>query len=158
MSVLHRNPACVAGLFLAVGCGLVVAPPVSAQPGVTPASVSAAAPVAFDIPAQGLAEALIEFGRQSHQELFYSNDDVAGKSGNAVSGSLSRVDAMAALLAGTGLEFEQTPSGGMMVGERATLDAQRAARAAAAAQGDGASPPVRPLRQRWTPERPRIPR
>jgi iron complex outermembrane receptor protein len=128
MSVTHRTPARVAGLSLGL-IALALAAPAMAQPEVEPAQVMSEAAIAFSIPAQALEEALIEFGRQSRQELFYNGQDVSGKTSSGVSGSMGRAAAMTALLAGTGLEFEQTASGGMMIGDRVTLDAQRASRA-----------------------------
>ena len=121
MSATHRWPARVVGVLLSFACVLAFAtPPARAQ------SVTESGAVTFDIPAQSLDDALVEFGRQSRQQLFYNADDVSGLTANAVSGDLSRTDAMAVLLQGTGLQYEQTPSGGMMVGTAATLAAQRA--------------------------------
>ena len=120
MSVTHRWPAHVVGALLSFACALVFAmSPAWAQ------SATEQGAVTFDIPAQSLDDALVEFGRQSRQELFYNAEDVSGLTANAVSGDLSRTDAMALLLQGTGLQYEQTASGGMMVGTEATLTAQR---------------------------------
>jgi iron complex outermembrane receptor protein len=125
MSVIHRLSARPVWLLVAAACSLLLPPlPAAAQAEAASAQALATA-IRYDIPAQSLEEALIEFGRQSKQELFYSDTDVAGKTSNAVSGNMSRTEAMAALLAGSGLEFEATPSGGMMIGDRVTLDAQR---------------------------------
>ena len=127
MSVTHRWPAHVVGALLSFACALVFAmSPAWAQ------SATDQGAVTFDIPAQSLDDALVEFGRQSRQELFYNAEDVSGLTANAVSGDLSRTDAMALLLADTGLQYEQTPLGGMMVGTAATLAAQRAGREAGA--------------------------
>ncbi len=121
MSATHRWPAHVVGALLSFACVLAFAtPPAWAQ------SATEQGAVTFDIPAQSLDDALVEFGRQSRQELFYNAEDVSGLTANAVSGDLSRPAAMAQLLQGTGLQYEQTPSGGMMVGTAATLAAQRA--------------------------------
>ncbi len=125
MFEIHRLPAKPVGLLIVVVCSLLLSLPASAQNGVV--APAQAAVIRYHIPAQGLEEALIEFGRQSKQELFYSGTDVAGKTSTAVSGSMSREAAMNTLLSGSGLEFETTPSGGMMIGDRATLDAQRRA-------------------------------
>ena len=125
MSETHRWPAPVVGVLLSFVCLFAVSLSTHAQ------SAVAGDEVSFEIPAQPLDQALVEFGRQSRQELFYNAEDVSGLTANAVSGVLSRSDAMARLLTGTGMEFEQTPSGGMMVADRATLDAQRAQREAA---------------------------
>src|SRR6218665_3726374 len=108
MSVNHHGLARKAGLLIGLGCSLLSGSPAIAQPAAS-AAVIADAAISFDIPAQSLEEALIEFGRQSRQELFYNGEDVAGKTSGSVSGNLSRTAAMAALLDGTGLELEPTP-------------------------------------------------
>lgn len=133
MSVTPRLPRTAAWLLTAVfGASLLVLPTTQAR-AVDTGTVPAAAGVHFDIPSQGLQAALLEFWRQSGQELLYSDSDIAGKTSSPVSGPLSRNEALATLLRGTGLEFEVTPSGGIMVGDRATLDAQRFVQPGAAA-------------------------
>ncbi|WEK45168.1 MAG: TonB-dependent receptor [Candidatus Andeanibacterium colombiense] len=68
---------------------------------VSPAKAESATRV--DIPAQPLGEALRRFAEQTGIQLGYSTDLVAGKRSAAVSGTLSPRDALAHLLAGTGL-------------------------------------------------------
>lgn len=88
-----RLPAMAAlalAALLAVGT-----PPASAQ---TPA-----APVAIDIPAQPLADALRLLARQASTQLFFAPELVAGKTAPAVSGMLTARQALERVLAGSGL-------------------------------------------------------
>jgi outer-membrane receptor for ferric coprogen and ferric-rhodotorulic acid len=57
----------------------------------------------FSIAAGDLATALQQFSAQTGVQLVYSSDLVAGKRTGGVNGRLSRADALAAVLAGTGL-------------------------------------------------------
>lgn len=122
--LMWGRAACV---FLIAACGVSASLQATAQAQTAPSS-SRAQPdgvVSFDIPAQPLASALTEFARQSGQELLYSPDAAEGRTGNAVSGKLSRADAMAELLEGTGLEFLITTRGGMMIGEPSVVESYR---------------------------------
>lgn len=70
----------------------------------------------FDIPAQPLAEALIQFGRQSGRQATAEAGLVANRRSMPVKGTMSWQDALAALLSGSGLTWRA--SGGMVVVER----------------------------------------
>lgn len=65
-----------------------------------------AAPLQFSIQAQPLAEALNVWARQTRVQLIVQQQLVAGKSAPAVSGSLAPDQALARLLAGSGLVAE----------------------------------------------------
>jgi iron complex outermembrane receptor protein len=64
--------------------------------------------VAFDIPAQPLAQALTAFGRQSGVQVAFDPTLAAGKTSAAVSGSLTPDQALRQLLGGTGLAHQFT--------------------------------------------------
>ncbi|WP_205297550.1 TonB-dependent siderophore receptor [Pantoea sp. Cy-639] len=61
--------------------------------------------VSFDIPAQPLGAALQRFGLQADMQLLYSPDLARGLRSQAVQGSLEPAQALARLLAGSGLSF-----------------------------------------------------
>lgn len=61
--------------------------------------------VAFDIPAQPLPSALMQFSSQAGVEFSASTDLVEGKQVSALKGTYATQEALAMLLAGTGLEF-----------------------------------------------------
>ena len=63
---------------------------------------------AFDIPAQPLAQALTAFGRQSGLHVAFNPAVTAGKTGGALSGSMTPDQALRALLGGSGLTYRFT--------------------------------------------------
>jgi iron complex outermembrane receptor protein len=65
----------------------------------------------FDIPAQSLAAALLQFREQSGLQIAYRTADVAGLTTGGVSGSLAPREALRRLLAGTGLIHDVTAEG-----------------------------------------------
>ncbi|MBS7778338.1 TonB-dependent siderophore receptor [Acidovorax sp. CCYZU-2555] len=67
-----------------------------------------AAPIAFSIKAQPLAEALNDWARLTRIQLIAQQDLVAGKSAPGVSGALTPDQALAQLLAGSGLMATRT--------------------------------------------------
>ncbi len=69
----------------------------------------------FDIPAQSTADALNEFSRQSGLRVLFSFDVVAGKRAEALKGQYSPDHALAKLLAGTGLSYELTADGVVVI-------------------------------------------
>lgn len=147
MFFLRTNPVRIAS-SITLAAGLIVAMPTAMAQGTLiqsdtrAAAVNAAEPVTFDIPAQDLSAALIEFGRQSGQELLYSGADTDGIHTNGVFGTLSRPAAMGTLLTGTGLEFRTTANGGMLIADRAALDARLAQMEALRMRGIDALPSV----------------
>ena len=69
-------------------------------------SMAQAAPVALNIPAQSLASALNEFGKQANLQVLYSPDQVQGIKSRGVSGSLEPVKALETLLQGSGISYQ----------------------------------------------------
>ncbi|WP_300726605.1 TonB-dependent siderophore receptor [Pseudomonas sp.] len=70
------------------------------------AGTAQAAPVALNIPAQSLASALNEFGKQANLQVLYSPDQVQGFKSHAVSGSLEPTRALETLLQGSGIAYQ----------------------------------------------------
>jgi iron complex outermembrane receptor protein len=66
------------------------------------------APVKIDIPAQPLNEALMQLGRQTPLQLFFTPELVAGKKAPEVRGEMLPTQALAALLKGSGLDYVQS--------------------------------------------------
>lgn len=77
--------------------GLAVSLPLAAQ--------VQAQEVEFNIPAQPLASALNEWGRQSDLQLLFSPEDVQGKTSSAVRGKYTPAQAAGLLLKGTGIGY-----------------------------------------------------
>ncbi|MCH4872917.1 TonB-dependent siderophore receptor [Pseudomonas sp. TMW22091] len=69
-------------------------------------SMAQAAPVALNIPAQSLASALNEFGKQANLQVLYSPDQVQGIKSRTVTGSLEPVKALETLLQGSGISYQ----------------------------------------------------
>ena len=69
-------------------------------------SITQAAPVALNIPAQSLASALNELGKQANLQILYSPDQVQGIKSHSVSGSLEPVKALESLLQGSGISYQ----------------------------------------------------
>ena len=70
---------------------------------------------AFDIPAQSLSSALIEFARQSDVRVLADPNLVNGRHSPGVSGALTVETALERLLAGTGLRPTRSGDGGLTV-------------------------------------------
>lgn len=69
----------------------------------------------YDIPAQPLEDSLNAFAKQAEVEVLYTSDDVRAIEAPAISGAASREQAIAQLLAGTGLTYRFTDSGALVV-------------------------------------------
>ena len=69
----------------------------------------------YDIPAQPLEDSLNAFAMQADVEVLYTSDDVRAIAAPAISGAASREQAIAQLLAGTGLTYRFTDSGTLIV-------------------------------------------
>ena len=90
-------------LAAAAACALITAAaPASAAPVPTPA------PVAFNIEAGGLEAALMTYAAQAHRQILVEPALVAGRRAPAVKATLSPEEALARLLAGSGLVVRQT--------------------------------------------------
>jgi iron complex outermembrane receptor protein len=70
----------------------------------------------FDIPAQKLSTALVEFSRQAKAPVVSSTPDVERFDSPGVIGRMSLKEALKALLQGTGLDIRATESGAIAVG------------------------------------------
>ena len=69
----------------------------------------------YEIPAQTLEDSLNAFARQADVEVLYTSDDVRAINAPAISGAASREQAIAQLLAGTGLTYRFTDGGTLIV-------------------------------------------
>lgn len=76
---------------------------------------SAVQTVQFQITVQSLASALSEFARQSGRQLLFTPDIVAGKTANAVEGTLPPLVALDRLIGGSGLTYTLTSSGAILL-------------------------------------------
>jgi outer membrane receptor protein involved in Fe transport len=90
--------ALAAAIAIALAAGH--APPAHAQGG---AAAAAATPMAIDIPAQPLAQALNELARQANLQMTFPAALVAGKRAPAVRGNLTARQALDRLLSDSGL-------------------------------------------------------
>jgi iron complex outermembrane recepter protein len=70
----------------------------------------------FDIPAQKLSTALVEFSRQAKTPIVSSTPDVERFNSPGVTGRMSLKQALRSLLQGTGLEIRTTDNGAIAVG------------------------------------------
>src|ERR1700674_4793857 len=69
----------------------------------------------FDIPAEPLGQALTDFSAVSSQQIIMSEDVAKGRTTKELHGRYTAQQALDALLAGTGLTVEISPSGVLMV-------------------------------------------
>jgi iron complex outermembrane receptor protein len=81
---------------------------VVALPHVVLAQSIAAPRIAFDIPAQELNEAVLAFGQKAGVRIFTDAAKLRGRRSSAVAGSMTAPEALARLLAGTGLTYRFT--------------------------------------------------
>ena len=73
-----------------------------------PAESVAAVPVSLSIAPQSLDGALTALADQANLQILFTSDEVAGLSTGGLSGSYTASEALATLLAGTGLTYEFT--------------------------------------------------
>ena len=139
-----RGSVCVLALLAGLAGGVSVAR--AAQPGAaespTPVRVeSAQADLrAFDIPAQPLAEALIQFGRQAGLQATADAALVQGITSAPVKGEMTWRDAMTALLSGTGITFRM--NGGMVALEKPDVSGARITLGTVSVEGKGGAVPA----------------
>ncbi len=69
----------------------------------------------FDIPTEPLGQALTDFSRISSQQIVFSEDFASGHKTHGLRGRFTASEALAQLLAGTGLQAEPNASGVLMV-------------------------------------------
>lgn len=90
-------------VLLLAGAALI---PAAGWPGPAIAqSAPAAARTAFDIRPQPLSQALVQFSNATGVQLFFSADLVRGRSSAGLQGSFTAAEALARLLAGSGLTY-----------------------------------------------------
>ncbi len=85
------------------------------------ASAAQAQTVSFDIPNGSLKSALDAFSRQSGAPIIFRSDDVDGLQSSGARGSLSAVQALEAILAGTGFEARSDAGGSFVVVRSGTV-------------------------------------
>ena len=78
-------------------------------------ALALAAPVDFNLPAQAADVALLAFSRQSHEEVFFSLDDLRGRQTQAIVGQFEPEEALRRLLAGTGFVGARNRAGKFIV-------------------------------------------
>lgn len=69
----------------------------------------------FNLSSQTLSQALRAYGQISGQEIIFTEDVVAGLTAAPLQGEFTAQDALSQLLRGTGLIFERSPSGALMI-------------------------------------------
>jgi hypothetical protein len=69
----------------------------------------------FDIRAQPLSEALMAFGAQTEAIVMAPSELTAGKTSRAVTGQLTAQEALTLMLLGTGLKFQKTANGTILI-------------------------------------------
>ena len=94
-------------------------------------------PQSFDIRPQGLAAALSEFARQSHEEILFAPDVVAEKRSGGVRGTMQPLAALKVLLNDSGLPFSSTPSGAILIGQAGASPVISAGHAGDSSQKEG---------------------
>lgn len=127
--------------ILVVAALVAAAPEVHAQVGPQSACAEHAI-VHVDIAAQDLPLAIAEFGRETGCEVVLSPEVARGKRASAVSGAYAPDEALARLLAGTGLVARRTAHGVLVVEARDASRPRSAAPARAAIQGSAATLPA----------------
>jgi outer membrane receptor protein involved in Fe transport len=91
------------------------AAPLVATLAAVPAAAAQEATYNFDIPAQPLPAAIIQFSRQSGIAITAPRELVSGKRSGAVKGSLTATAALTELLSGSGLRFEVGQAGSIAI-------------------------------------------
>lgn len=78
--------------------------------------------IEYAIPAGPLSQAVSRFGNSSNMQLLYAADLVRGKQSSAVSGSMTREQALTRLLANTGLVYQFTTANTVTIIDPASPD------------------------------------
>lgn len=126
---------------------------VSAMPAAAQSALASNVPIHID--AQPLAEALLQLGRQTSLQLYFSPELVAGKRAPAVQGSLTPEDALGKLLKGSGIQYQRSGHQGYVL-QPATTGAETTAPVLATVEVTASrtsSDLVRPTRQSTVLER-----
>jgi Secretin and TonB N terminus short domain len=69
----------------------------------------------FDIKAQPLSEALMAFGAQTGAIVMASSELTTGKTSRSVTGQMTLEEALTRMLQGTGLKFETSANGTILI-------------------------------------------
>ena len=111
--LLRHSVLCPVSLLVAVGAAAAAEP--ATQPPSPPTALAQApaeTTAVYAIPAQPLANALLQFKEQSGLQLAYTTDDVRGLQSQGVDGRYSAEEALRLLLSGSGLTFAFAGEGG----------------------------------------------
>ncbi len=95
----------------------------------SPSVEAAETKMRYEIPSGELSHALRAFARQSDREILFTSEVVEGRASHSFSGSATAMDALTQILSGTGLTYEVTSAGTLLV---------------LAAQQSSAAPPMPP--------------
>ncbi|QJU60154.1 TonB-dependent receptor [Sphingomonas sp. AP4-R1] len=84
------------------------------------ATAAFAAPAGFDIalPRQPLAASLEAIGRRAHANIFFSPENIRGRTASSLKGSFTVAEALDRLLRGSGLGASVTPGGSYIISPR----------------------------------------
>lgn len=90
------------------------------------------AQTSFDVPAGNLKDTLNSFGKRAGMELIFRPADVRGLKSPGARGAKTSEQALAQILAGTGLRIERDPSGAIAItrGERRVAEPRKASKIA----------------------------
>lgn len=94
--------------------------------------------VAFDIPAQPLAQALMELSRQANVNVVAPSRLTGGRNAPAVRGTMSVGQALERLLAGSGLRHRMSGGGSIIIDREAAVSTGEAGAGSAAADSESA--------------------
>src|SRR5256885_7550704 len=111
------------GLALLLSLGLAAGPDAWAQSDA--ATSSRAQTQSYNVDAQALGAALQQFASQAGLQLLFSETDVAGMTARALNGTFTQDQALAQLLAGSGLKYEFFKPGAVII-KRAETSSSRA--------------------------------
>jgi iron complex outermembrane recepter protein len=124
----RRKPGAQAAIVLA--CALAFTPPYLRAQTVSGAAVS------VDVPAQSLGKALLELGRQTHLQVSFAPDAVAGKTAPALKGTMAPHAALDRLLEGSGLHYQDTADNAVTIEAAESVNASAGAAAAVVTAAD----------------------
>jgi iron complex outermembrane receptor protein len=100
----RRRNAILAGLF--------------ASTVITSSAIAQERTLAFDLPAEPLADALRDYGKAADRQLIFSPDLVRNRGAHALKGRYGADQALDLLLGESGLTWQRAPSGGIMIVRR----------------------------------------
>ncbi|WP_238122000.1 MULTISPECIES: TonB-dependent siderophore receptor [unclassified Xanthobacter] len=104
----RRQHRALSPAFLVTALAVLTCQPLQAQEARVSAGAASNARLAFNIPAQDLNQAVLAFAQHAGVRVFYDTARLRGLRSGAVSGELTRGEALSRLLAGTGLAYRFT--------------------------------------------------